>query len=237
MAYSHGRIAMNRLQTELRRLYLCPSDGDGTWTDATGRVRTAVVELVAPVDATLLGAVWAGVQNELALPAPAIVLSGRDGLQLWFSLQQPVEAASARALAEGLCRRWLDELPPARRRCWPAPEAAPPALPGSELGAERWAALVSPDLAPLFTETPWLELPPGDDAQAALLAPLRPITPDELAATLPQLAPPGPAAAAAAPEPRTAPEREAERFLLAVMRDAAAPLAQRIEAAKALLRR
>lgn len=229
---------MNRLQTELLRLYQLPrAERAAGWTDDAGRVRLAVLELVAPVDASLLGAVWAGVQNELALPAPAIVLSGRDGLQLWFSLQQPVEAAQAAALVDGLCRRWLDELAPPRRRCWPAPDAAPPALPGSEVGTERWAALVSPDLAPLFNETPWLELPPGDDAQAALLAPLRPITADELAAALRTLAPPDAITAPGAPEPRTAPEREAERFLLAVMRDAAAPLAQRIEAAKALLRR
>lgn len=225
---------MNRLQNELQRLYL---PAPGAWTAADGRVRAAMLELVVPADAALLGAVWAGVQNELGLPAPAIVLSGRDGLQLWFALQQPAEAATARALVDGLCRRWLDELPAARRRCWPAPDAAPPALPGAEVGAERWAALVSPDLAPLFTETPWLDLPPGDDAQAALLAPLRAITADELAAALRTLAPPDTAAAPGAPEPRTAPEREAERFLLSVMRDAAAPLAQRIDAAKALLRR
>lgn len=229
---------MNRLHTELLRLHLCAAPGEpGAWADASGRVRSAVLELVAPVDAALLGAVWAGVQNELGLPAPAIVLSGRDGLQLWFALQQPVDAATASALVDGLRRRWLDELPAARLRCWPAPEAAPPALPGTEVGPERWAALVSPDLAPLFTETPWLDLPPGADAQAALLAPLRPITADELAAALRTLAPPDATTAPGAPEPRSAPEREAERFLLSVMRDAAAPLAQRIDAAKALLRR
>ncbi|MCD0422241.1 hypothetical protein LOC51_33940 [Rubrivivax sp. JA1024] len=229
---------MNRLHTELLRLHLCAAPGEpGAWADASGRVRSAVLELVAPVDAALLGAVWAGVQNELGLPAPAIVLSGRDGLQLWFALQQPVDAATASALVDGLRRRWLDELPAARLRCWPAPEAAPPVLPGTEVGPERWAALVSPDLAPLFTETPWLDLPPGADAQAALLAPLRPITADELAAALRTLAPPDATTAPGAPEPRSAPEREAERFLLSVMRDAAAPLAQRIDAAKALLRR
>ncbi|MBK1687865.1 hypothetical protein [Rubrivivax gelatinosus] len=223
---------MNRLHNELQRLYL---PAPGAWTAADGRVRAAMLELVVPADAALLGAVWAGVQNELGLPAPAIVLSGHDGLQLWFSLQQPVEAALARSLVDGMRRRWLDELPTARWRGWPAPDAEPPALPGAEVGPERWAAVVSPDLAPLFTETPWLELPPGDDAQASLLAPLRPITPGELAEALRQLAPPDPAPGA--PEPRPAPEREAERFLLAVMRDAAAPLAQRIEAAKALLQR
>jgi len=229
---------MNRLQTELRRLYLFPlPDGGTAWTDTGGRVRAAVLELVAPVDTALLGAVWAGVQNELGLPAPAIVLSGRDGLQLWFALQQPVDAAQAAALVDGLSRRWLDELAPARRRFWPAPAASAPALPGTALESERWAAVVSPDLAPLFAETPWLELPPGDEAQASVLAPLRAMTPEEFTSALAQVAAPAPDVMTPGPEARTAAEREAERFLLAVMRDAAAPLAQRIEAAKALLRR
>ncbi|MCK7495438.1 MAG: hypothetical protein MZW92_33550 [Comamonadaceae bacterium] len=39
----------------------------------------------------------AGVQNDLGLPPPAVAVSGGDALLLWFSLQQPADAARARA--------------------------------------------------------------------------------------------------------------------------------------------
>ena len=101
---------MNRLHTELHRLYLPPAvaaaavdggsaSGDSPagadLVDADGQVRAMVLELARPADWATLSAVWAGVQADLHLPAPAIAASGLDGIQLWFSLAQAVPVAQA----------------------------------------------------------------------------------------------------------------------------------------------
>ena len=44
---------------------------------------------------------------------------------------------------------------------------------------EHWSAFVAPDLAPIFNDTPWLDLPPNLEGQAELLARLVSISPDE----------------------------------------------------------
>ena len=59
-----------------------------------------VLELTGPADWDVLSAVWRGVQADLELPAPAIAVSGTDGLQLWFSLEAPVPAAQLSRCAE-----------------------------------------------------------------------------------------------------------------------------------------
>ncbi|MBK1714235.1 hypothetical protein [Rubrivivax gelatinosus] len=218
---------MTRLQTEIRRLFDPAADGDGY-------ARCAVLELLAPVDTDALAALWSGVQNDFSLPPPAIAASGGDALQLWFALREPVTHAALRAFVDGLRTRYLAAVPAHRQRGWPDAGSPPPAVPGAAVGPERWSAFVSPDLAPLFAETPWLELPPGDDAQASLLAALQPIGPEAFAAALARLQP----AAVPAVDPAAAPAAaQAERFLLAVMHDTTAPLAQRIKAARALLQR
>ena len=73
---------MTRLQTELERLYLA---APASLADAQGRVRALVLEAVLPASWDRLSAVWQGVQAELELPAPAIAVSGTDGVQLWFA--------------------------------------------------------------------------------------------------------------------------------------------------------
>lgn len=223
---------MNRLQSELRRLFHCTPDSDGL-LDAQGRSRALVLELVAPADWAALAPVWRGVQAELALPAPAIAVNGLDGFQLWFSLPQPLAAEQARAFGAALCARFLPGLAPARLRLLPAPDAAL-RMPPAQQGPEQWAAFVAPDLAPVFADKPWLDIPPGEDGQAELLSALASIGPEAFAAAQARLspaqAPIQPAAAvpsAGAMDPRD--------FLLRVMHDELAPLALRVEAAKALL--
>jgi hypothetical protein len=233
---------MTRLSQELQRLF--PA------ADADGRLRTLVLALRAPADWSALGRVWQGVQADLDWPAPAIAVSGSDGVQLWFALQQPVDAATGAAVLQALVQRWLAELPPHRLCGWPGAAGAQapvvPALLGQGEDGERWSAFVSADLAPMFSDTPWLEMPPNPDGQAALLAPLRAITPEELqrlpgsVAAVPPVPPVlQPAAApatvvSAVPAP-TGTCTDPRQFLLGVMNDAAVPLALRIEAAKALL--
>ncbi|WP_425256557.1 hypothetical protein ACPOLB_13715 [Rubrivivax sp. RP6-9] len=261
---------MGRLATEFRRLYL-PAHGpadtpprSGDLVDARGRVRALVLEVARPADWPPLAAVWAGVQGDLGLPAPAIAVNGRDGLQLWFSLAEPVDVAPAQAFLEGLRRRYLHDLPAARVGLLPAVDAATaaaalrlaPPVPAPQADTGCWSAFVAQDLAPLFAETPWLDTPPGDDGQASLLMRLQSIPPALFDAVLAHLQPSAPAAPVAPPRlpdlpdlPQTAAavadvrgsdaaqgaHAEARRFLLSVMHDPSAPLALRIEAAKALL--
>jgi hypothetical protein len=232
---------MTRLRSELERLYLCGPDG---LADAQGRVRALVLEVGRPAQWEVLQPVWLGVQAELELPAPAIAVSGSDGLQLWFSLAQPVDAAAGRTFLEGLQARWLTDPRPKRVGLRTgATDLQPQDLPPRQVSSEHWSAFVSPDLAAVFSDTPWLDIEPGEDGQANLLRGLRPIAPEALEAALARLAadaaPPADAApAAAAPAHASAPaapESDPRRFLLGVMNDATAPLALRIEAAKALL--
>jgi len=206
---------MNRLQSELQRLY--PPDDGG--------VRAIVLELPGPGAWEQLAPLWQGVQSELQLPAPGIAVSG-SGYQLWFSLAQPVPQQQALAFLEALRGRYLADVPPERIRTRPGDGSAAEisGLPPGERGEERWAAFVAPDLAALFEHEPWLDLPPGNEAQAELLARLRSMAPADLQRALAQ----APAAAPAA-------QQDPRSFLLQVMNDRAIDLQLRIEAAKALL--
>lgn len=220
---------MSRLSTELHRLFHCPTPG---------HTRALLLEIAAPADWTRLGTVWRGVQADLALPAPAIAVSGTDGLQLWFSLAQPVATLRATDFLARLQARYLPDLAPARLRL--RAEGGMPATPAQDPQTGNWSAFVAPDLAPVFVDTPWLDIQPGADGQADLLARLAPIQPTDLEAAM-QALPPAAPATVAAPPPAAATAHEAgahvdpRQFLQRVLNDSSAPLALRIEAAKALL--
>lgn len=180
---------MNRLQTELRRLYLASNaKGDDTNFDESGLispdggVRAMVLELARPADWKALSAVWQGVQADLELPAPAIAVSGIDGYQLWFSLSEPVPATQAHGFLESLRLRYLGQLAPKRINMRPSfgtstpsqPEHAKvvPALTGD---SGQWSAFIAPDLAAVFSDEPWLDVCPNPDAQADVLSRLKSI--------------------------------------------------------------
>ena len=126
---------MNRLQSELQRLYLLPSSDNGRLTGARGEVRAMVLELARPADWDTLAQVWRGVQADLQLPAPAIAVSGTDGLQLWFSLQDAVGATRAAAFLALLRARYLQGVAPARLRAMPS------------AGEPAWQAALVPSAA------------------------------------------------------------------------------------------
>jgi hypothetical protein len=216
---------MNRLETELQRLYP-PAD--------TAGVRALVLELARPGNWELLGRVWQGVQADLKLPAPGIAITGTDGYQLWFSLAQPVTAAQGQGFLQALRQRYLREVEP--ERIATQPSAAPP----RQVQADRWAAFVTPDLAALFADEPWLDLPPGDDAQADLLSRLASIHAKDWARAMERLhsAAESPEVGASDVQARSASiasTQDPRRFLLDVMNDDTVELRLRIEAAKALL--
>jgi len=239
---------MNRLQSELHRLYLARSQAHAeddaqspALIDASGRVRAMVMALSRPPDWEALSRVWYGVQADLELPAPAIAVSGVDGLQLWFSLAEPITAPQAHAFLESLQARYLPDVKAGRLALMPSSQASAlrqdlhaRRVPALQEDTGNWSAFVAPDLAPVFADTPWLDIPPNEEGQAALLRGLQTIKPSEFELALKRLVPEAPPPATG--RPMTAPAGEdPKRFLLRVMNDDSAPLALRIEAAKALL--
>ncbi len=255
---------MNRLQQELRRLYLpqptAGRDADAGETsliDAGGQVRALVLELARPADWHAVSKVWNGVQADLGLPAPAVAVSGTDGYQLWFSLLEPVPAPQAWAFLDALRVHYLGDVEAERVTLMPAPASAslPHARHAANVPAPRgasghWSAFVAPDLAAMFADEPWLGVPPNEDGQSRLLSRLESIQPAGLQQALARLRsaaqPPRPEPAAATPpaagfglprsdKARSAANLDAKDFLLGVMNDDTLALRLRIEAAKALL--
>jgi hypothetical protein len=252
----------DRLRAELARLYLLPAPPgsaagaqDSALVSPSGTVRALVLELVQPPGWEVLARIWHGVQNELDLPAPAIAVSGLDALQLWFSLEEPVAAARGHAFLEGLQRRYLADVDTSRVRLRPAPPPSPAEpfvhtrlVPALQEQTGNWSAFLAVDLVAIFADTPWLDIPPGEDGQAPLLQGLRMIEPSAFEAVLDRLsraAQPVPASVGTASgvggpqgiaHPRAPiPDADPRQFLTRVMQDASAPLGLRIEAAKALL--
>lgn len=244
--------AMNRLQTELRRLYLVDGVGEddkNRFADADGQVRALVLELARPADWSALAPLWHGVQDDLSLPAPAIAVNGVDGYQLWFSLAEPVHAAEARRLLDRLRSRYLDEVTPARIAIVLPPEAAK--LPAFEAASGQWSAFIARDLAAVFADEPWLDMHPSPEAQADVLSRLKSIKPADFQAAFELLVPfdqesahpaltlfEGKSGQQGAQEsPAAAPGTCADpkQFLLDAMGDTSLDMHLRIEAARALL--
>jgi hypothetical protein len=238
---------MSRLQAELQRLYLrheagqaASHPGESGLIGPDHRVRAMVLELARPASWDVLAKVWQGVQADLELPAPAIAVSGIDGYQLWFSLAEPVPAAQATAFLASLRNRYLADVAQERIGMHPCVDVSAPSrarhvsvAPPIEAMPGRWSAFVAHDLAGLFADEPWLDLPPSPDAQADLLSRLQSTKPENLRRALERLGPAvTPASTRSEPPANSADPR---RFLLGIMNDPAIELHLRIEAAKALL--
>jgi len=253
---------MNRLPSELQRLYAAQAPGPDTapealrLIDGSGRVRAMVLSLARPADWQALAKVWQGVQVDLDLPAPAIAVSGTDAYQLWFSLAQPLPAAQALAFLESLRLRYLGDIKPQRVGLMPSLDGASPpqwlhaaSVPALQASG-AWSAFVAPELAPVFADEPWLETAPNPEGQSSLLARLASIPLADFELALQGLNPaqaagpgtPAPAVlsdAVATPigqrKAATGPWLDPKSFLLEVMNNDAVELRLRIEAAKALL--
>ncbi|MDE2594894.1 MAG: hypothetical protein KGL57_11715 [Burkholderiales bacterium] len=231
---------MNRLQAELRRLYALDTheSGQACLADAPGRVRAMVLALSQPADWSALSKVWQGVQTAFNWPAPAIAVNGVDGYQLWFSLAELLPLDQAVNAVQALAAHFLPDVAPERLSLWPAASPLATAVPPIETLTDQWAAFVAHDLAPVFADTPWLDVPPSLDGQADLLSRLASIQSADLQAAILQLTPQAPhidnnpeVSARALVRPSLDPKQ----FLLQVMNNEAVALSLRIEAAKALL--
>lgn len=238
---------VSRHAAEFQRLYAAGPDGAS---------RALVLDVGRPSDWELLANAWRGVQLDLALPAPGIAIAGDNSYQLWFSLERGCPPEAAAAFFDGLKSRYLAGIAGLRIRCLTEPPVVP-----AEVREGQWSAFVAPDLAPVFVEATWLDIPPGAEGQADLLKSLKSITPQAWEAALAALAPRGqqddgarsdgrvdrastgeatpktPRVTSAPAVPSAIPTNftDPRTFLLHVMNDATLPMAMRIEAAKALL--
>ena len=245
---------MTTLQAEQRRLFLVDDANNPSQRGyaaplitADGRTRAMVLELARPADWQVMSAVWQGVQADLNLPAPAIAVSGVDGYQLWFSLAEPVWVAQAHAFLESLRVRYLGAIATSRVGLMPSTSHHANLVPAQHHGTGLWSAFVAPDLAPIFSDSPWLDVCPSAEAQANVLARMKSIKPDAFQALLGHISPAvesvleGPGGlTVAAPAPAPAPASQGKglspkHFLQGVMNDPAMAMNLRIEAAKALL--
>lgn len=231
---------MNRLTTELERLYGLPGlpPRERGLAGAAGRVRVGVIEVVRAADWPLVAALFQSVQAVLELPAPAVSIAGGGGFRLWFSFSDALSVDQVGGFLHGVCKASLGEWQPGQLAFWPESHGArplpvPPAL---DEVTGKWSAFIDPELGSLFVDEPGLDMAPSDERQADLLAGLVSTPRDVVQRALARfgmnaetecLAPPADAAGTAFTDPKT--------FLLAVMNDPTARLEHRIEAAKALL--
>ena len=171
-------------------------------------------------------------------------------MQLWFSLQVPVSRQRAEAFLTQLRARYLPGIAPGRLRLLPMAAEGPftvPLIPKQSESTGNWSAFVAPDLAPIFGDEPSLDIEPGLDGQADLLARLESIDPADFSAVMQRLAstgasqgPMGRASNAAADRHGSEPadgesDLDPKLFLQQVLNDETLELTLRIEAAKALL--
>lgn len=244
MSENPSPAAMNRLQSELHRLYLPQSDDPG--------VRAMVLELSRPAEWPPLAALWQGVQADLALPAPAIAVSGVDGYQLWFSLAKAIPGAQAEAFLDTLRGRYLGDVAPRRVRLVCDPLSRGDTVPALQEKSGHWSAFVTPDLASIFADDPWLDRAPNSGGQADILCRIQSIAAPAFEHALATLQPSAmsrkPPLARSDTDTTERPTQQKcqgttqcdgnlapREFLHRVMNDASVEMLLRIDAAKALL--
>ncbi len=230
---------MNKLTREFQRLYLLPGQ-NAPQIDASAASRLLCLALSAkdwPAAETLLQAL----SEDLELTLPALSVDG-EGFRLWLSFAEAIDAATGTRFVAALRQRYLPELPAERLRVLTGQLTLPPSALDDD--GERWAAFIDPGMGSLFVDEPSLDFSPNPDKQAELLAGFTSIPTRAFAQALTRLEAAnaeiaGEKPTAAVHMPETAKTIGAypdpKSFLLAVMNEPGIPLAQRIEAAKALL--
>lgn len=256
---------MNKLESELQRLYFLPgqvwpnskSDTDKPLINlitATGLVRCLVISVEQGCDWGQLATLYQGIQEDLDLPAPAISISFEDGYQIWFSLAEPVGLQSARDFMAGLCQKYLTETKVTKLKLRPGIEdklgflSLPPA---KHAESERWSAFIDPTMGSMFVEETWLEMPPNPNQQASMLSGLKSISAEAFERGLHILQSPPAAASSSTAQTDQSVQLQScatpttfniggdfsnpYSFLLTVMNDPSASAEQRMQAAIALL--
>lgn len=246
---------MNKLIQELQRLYLLPEQ---PWPSAAeplavdlvspdGQVRGMVLNFARAGDWSLVESLYRALQLDLALPAPAIAISGRAGYQVWLSLAASVPVATARSFLLALRDKYLADMLPENLSL--SPDAPLCTIPAQDAVSGKWSAFIDPSMGSMFVDAPGLEMAPAMERQADMLHGLKSMTPEDLQRALALFD--GVEEGAALGQEgtmsmsRSAPRsagRDAARletdprvFLQMVMNDPAVRLELRIKAAQALL--
>lgn len=183
---------MEKLIAELRRLYLPDHQHPPTAaledhlranttlaidlaTD-TGTARALVLDFPRAADEQhwlLLCELANALQQDLALPAPAVSVNGADKFNLWLSFAQPVTLARLRRFHALLHRTYFSDMDAA-----PAATVVelPPCL---HQRSGLWAAFINPAMGASLADDLGLEMPPPLSAQAAFLQSLDSITTEQ----------------------------------------------------------
>lgn len=229
---------MSRLDKELQRLYRLPGTGDNPGLSAQGQTRTLCLHFARSADWESLAKLCEQLQQELALPAPAISVAADHGFVLWLSLARAVPLSEAAAFLNGLRQRYLAELADEQLALLPDENgaAAYPQVPAQDAASGKWSAFIDPGLGAMFCDEAGLDIAPNPERQADLLAGLASISTDEFQRALQQLVPTLPAPSSTG-TPAALAGRQFDHprdFLLAVMNDPNLPLNERLRAAEAL---
>ncbi|KQZ30223.1 hypothetical protein [Duganella sp. Root1480D1] len=167
---------MQKLNAELSRLYLAPSDG------GTRSICLSFRKLAGDGEAghwERLCTVANALQAELGLPAPAVSISGAGAFGLWLSLEQPVTAAQAQEFARLVCADACAEA-----EAGVVPGSLPPFL---NQASGKWAAFIHPGMGVSFAGDEGLDIQPPEAGQVAMLEGLESIAPAQFAQALDQL--------------------------------------------------
>lgn len=238
---------MSRLTTQLQRLFALPTQplasGQLPLVGPRDSVRTLVAGFSRGADWNVVAALLHGVQIDWELPAPAISTAADAGYQVWFSLAEPVSLEQAGYFLDALRDRYLASLPPGSYALLPRRDAANtiPLVPALHEQSGKWSAFIDPSLGEMFKDEAGLDMPPGDDRQADMLSGFGCITASDFArviSPMQEITEPRPLVhtSGVALSPAAGRSYEDPRaFLLAVMNDSTVAMADRIDAAKALL--
>jgi hypothetical protein len=180
---------MNKLETELQRLYFLPGQD---WPNLASEAGNRTIDLISPTGAARclvlsvargcdwdqIAALYEGVQADFNLPAPAIAVSVEAGFQIWFSLAEPVSLPLAREFVDALCAKYLAETNAAKLTLRPDVTTELRCIhlvPAKQANADRWSAFIDPTMGSMFVAETWLEMAPNLDKQAGMLAGLESI--------------------------------------------------------------
>jgi hypothetical protein len=161
---------MQKLNAELRRLFLAPPDG------GTRSICLAFRKLAGDGEAghwERLCAVANALQSELGLPAPAVSISGTGSYGLWLALENAVPVAQTQEFTELLCAAYCPEMKPAADTAR-AVVVLPPSL---DQASGKWAAFIHPGMGANFAGDEGLDVQPPEAGQLALLEGLESIAP------------------------------------------------------------
>ena len=221
---------MDRLDAALQRLY-------GMSSSEQGARCSLLIVFRRASDWPTVAEMLRVMQEDLALPLPAVSVSGESGYVVWLALDKAVSRPLGRSFLEALRRTVLADIRDGDLDFLAMPAQLFP-IPACCEATGRWSAFIDPTMGSLFMDEAGLDFAPSADRQADLLGALSCIEQEALQAASVRLMPtPEPCAQVRSAEISAddGSSAEASAFLRGIMNDPEVPLALRIEAAKGLL--